>query len=121
MIIRHELPKNKFTRIDRYVFTNMALSDGAVRLYGFLCGLRNGANFMDTYIVAAMGISQRVLTSRKAELKKAGLVLIEQITPRIYVIYIGHSKKLAAAVKKDWEKEEASISPAIDTISEISA
>lgn len=116
MIIRHNLPNRKFTRIDRYVFTNMTLSDGAVRLYGFLCGLRNGANFTDAYIISAMHISQAVVTRRKGELKKAGLILIDQITPRLYVIYIGHSKLSANSVKESWKEEEASVPPVAEVI-----
>ena len=106
MIIRHSLPSRGFTKVDRNVFTMTQLSDGATRLYGYLCGLRNGANFSDKYILKAMIISQRALTNRKKELKDAGLILMEQITPRIYIIYIGHTKLSALDVKNQWIKEE---------------
>lgn len=106
MIIRHSLPNSKFTKMDRYVFANPKLSDGAVRLYGYLCGLRNGASFSDTYIVKALGISERVLYNRKKELKAADLILIEQVNTRFYIIYIGHSSIGAAEVKENWKQEE---------------
>lgn len=106
MIIRHNLPTRGFTRIDRTVFTDRKISDGAVRLYGYLCGLRNGASFSDTYIMQALGVSRAVITRRKRDLKDAGLILVEQVSPRVYVIYIGHSRMTALQVKKSWELEE---------------
>ena len=106
MIIRHNLPSKAFTKLDRYVFTRRGLSDGAKVLYGYLCGLRNGANFSDKYILGAMDISQRALTNRKKELKEADLILMEQVSARIYVIYIGHTKMSARQVKAQWKREE---------------
>ena len=106
MIIRHSLPTTRFTRIDRKVFTNDKLTDGATRLYGYLCGLRNGANFSDKYIMSALKISQAVLTKRKKELKDIDLILVDQITPRLYVIYIGHSRLSASEVKAGWNRED---------------
>lgn len=112
MIIRHDLPSRNFTRIDRYVVTDTKLSDGAVRLYSFLCGLRNGADYTDAYLIKVLDISQTIVTRRKKELKDAGLILIDQITPRLYVIYIGHSKLSARKVKARWKEEEANTPPA---------
>lgn len=106
MIIRHTLPIRNFTRIDRYVFCNKNISDGAVRLYGYLCGLITGANISDKYIIKTMGISQAVLTKRKKELKDHGLLLVDQISPRVYVAYIGYSKLSANEVKEIWNKED---------------
>lgn len=106
MIIRHHKPTEAYTKIDRYVITNPELSDGAIRLYCYLCGLMNGANFSDTYLLAALRISKDTLARRKKELKDAGLILTEQIRPRVYVIYIGHMKQSASQVKAEWEKFE---------------
>ena len=106
MIIRHNLPTKQYTKLDRKVFCNPELSDGAVRLYGYLCGLRNGASFSDTYIIKAMAIKQSTLTRRKKELKDADLILIDQVSPRIYVIYIGHTSHPASDVKRGWLKED---------------
>lgn len=106
MIIRHNLPTSGFTRIDRTVFTHPGLTDGATRLYGYLCGLRNGASFSDKYIMTAMNISQAVLTKRKRELKDTNLILVDQISPRVYVIYIGYRRMPASQVKAIWENEE---------------
>lgn len=109
MIIRKKLPSRPFTQIDKVVITDQSLSDGAIRLYAFLMGLKNGDNFADAYLVKAMGISQRSLTNRKRELKNAGLILVDQITPRLYVIYIGDSRKSAAECKSEWEADDASL------------
>jgi len=105
MIIRHSLPNKAYTKLDRRVFTNPKLTDGAVRLYGYLCGLRNGADFSDKYIVTALNISQAVLTRRKKELKDSNLILVEQISPRVFVIYIGYTNFPASDVKSRWESE----------------
>ena len=106
MIIRHNLPSKRFTKLDRYVFTKKGLSDGAKVLYGYLCGLRNGQNFSDSYIIEALGISKPVLYRRKKELTDNALILMDQISSRFYVIYIGHTKMHAAQVKRQWEKAE---------------
>ena len=106
MIVRHNLPSDKFVKFDRAVFTLHTLSDGATRLYGYLCSLRNGANFSDKYITTALKISQAVLTRRKKELKDHQLIMIDQLTPRIYIIYIGHTRLPASEVKNQWVKEE---------------
>ena len=106
MIIRHKLPPRNFTRIDRYVFTNENLSDGAKVLYGYLCGLKNGANFCDVYLMGALKLQKPALAKRKRELKKAGLILTEQISARVYVIYIGYTGCLAEQVKAEWTAEE---------------
>lgn len=106
MIIRHNLPTKNYTKVDRRVFVNPKLTDGAKVLYGYLCGLRNGANFSDKYIVKAMGMSLRALANRKKELKENKLILIEQISPRVYVIYIGYTSLSAAEVRDTWIMEE---------------
>ncbi len=106
MIIRHTLPTSSFTKLDRRVFVNPKLSDGAVRLYGYLCSLRNGASFSDTYITKALNISQRVLYNRKKELKDLDLILVDQISARNYVIYIGYTSLGATEVKALWAEEE---------------
>jgi len=93
--------------MDRAIFSRRDLSDGAKVLYGYLCGLRNGANFTDPYMQTALQISQVVLSRRKKELKAAGLILVEQLGPRVYVVYIGHSKMSAEMVKASWTYEDA--------------
>lgn len=90
----------------RSVFTDPNISDGAVRLYGYLCSLRNGASFSDKYIVKALGISQTVLTRRKKELKDNHLILMDKIGPRIHVVYIGYPGMPAEAVKDRWLNED---------------
>lgn len=106
MIIRHDLPNQHFTKIDRYVVSNMKLSDGAVRLYAFLCGVRNGANITDAYLMKCLDVSQKSLYRRKAELRDAGLVLMDQLGKKVYVCYIGHSRLTAEQVKQRWELED---------------
>ena len=106
MIIRHSLPSKAYTKVDRNVFTDMRLSDGACRLYGFLCSLRNGANFTDAYILKAMQVSQTVLTRRKKALKDSDLILIDQVSPKLYVVYIGYTSMPATVVKKQWVNED---------------
>ena len=106
MIIRHTLPYKAYTKIDRYVFTHSELTDGAKVLYGYLCGLRNGAAFSDRYIRRALNTSESVLTRRKKELKNADLILVDQLSPKVYVIYIGHTKLKASEVKENWLQED---------------
>lgn len=100
------LPSKQFTRIDKRVFVNEKLTDGAKVLYGYLAGLKSGQNFSDTYLLKALGISKTVLARRKKELTDAGLILVEQMQPRVYVLYIGYTSMSAADVKFAWETAE---------------
>ena len=109
MIIRHKLPFTAYTKIDRYVIENPNISDGAKILYCYLCGMKNGSNFRDNYIVEKLGISKPVLARRKSELKKAELILVDKIDMRTYVIYIGNSKVDASEVKRSWGQEDTVI------------
>lgn len=105
MIVRHIFPKENWVKMDKSLAIDSSLSDGAYRLYGYLSGLRNGADFKDTYIMIGLGITKGTLAKRKRELSKLGLILVDQIRPRQYVIYIGHSKCTADKVKEMWEAE----------------
>lgn len=106
MIIRSLAPNYAFTRVDRRVFTNPKLSDGAKVLYGYLIGLKSGQNFSDKYIMKALDISKVVLARRKKELKEQDLILVEQVTARLYFIYIGFTDYPASKVKAHWLSEE---------------
>lgn len=106
MIVRHSLPTHSYTKIDRHVFTSRDLTDGAKVLYGYLAGLKNGASFSDKYVLKALNISQSVLTRRKKELKDAGLILMDQVSPRVYVLYIGHTGMAAGLVRQHWRFED---------------
>lgn len=105
MIVRHIFPKENWVKMDKSLAIDSSLSDGAYRLYGYLSGLRNGADFKDTYIMIGLGITKGTLAKRKRELSKLGLILVDQIRPRQYVIYIGHSNCTADKVKEMWESE----------------
>jgi len=102
MIVRSMCPTKSFTRVDRRVFTMPNLSDGAKVLYGYLIGLKSGQNFSDVYISKALGISKVVLSRRKRELKNYDLILVEQISARLYFIYIGFTDYPASAVRDRW-------------------
>ena len=106
MIIRTGNLFKHYTKIDNYVTANKQISDGAFRVYTYYAGLKDGNNFVDEYVMKALNISQKVLTNRKSELKKAGLILSDRIASRIYVLYIGNSKISAARLKKAYELDE---------------
>lgn len=106
MIVRHMFPSENWVKMDKALAIDATLSDGAYRLYGYLSGLRNGADFNDNYIMHGLGVTKNTLAKRKRELTKLGLILVDQIRPRQYVIYIGHSRCPALKVKKMWEAED---------------
>lgn len=105
MIVRHIFPKENWVKMDKNLSVDSTLSDGAYRLYGYLSGLRNGEDFNDQYIMTGLGITKNTLAKRKRELTKLGLILVDQIRPRQYVIYIGHSRCSAVKVRAMWEQE----------------
>lgn len=97
---------SNYTKMDNAVFTLKTISDGAKVLYGYLAGLKDGANFSDTYIMAAMEWSQTSLTRKKKELKDAGLIHAVQIRPRLHVLYIGNTQISATRVAVQWDTIE---------------
>jgi len=106
MFIRHKNPSEAWVKFDKAVMTRYDLTDGAKVLYAYLSGVDNGAAYVDTYLCKALNCSQRVLTRRRTELRSAGLLLVEQIQPRIWVCYVGNSKVTADKVKKNWKPSD---------------
>jgi len=105
MHIKKSLPNRSFTKMDNRIFVDPNLSDGAIRLYGFLASLPNGKTIVDKYIMKSMDISQRVLSRRKSELKEAGLIYMEQLAPRVYDLYIGYPDMPAKKVREHWRDD----------------
>ena len=103
MIIKKSLPREGFAKISNKIFRKSGLSHGASCLYGYLCTLPNGKTFIDKDVMKDMGCSQPVLTRWKRELKDNNLILVLQLAPRIYDLYIGHPGLPASEVKMRWE------------------
>lgn len=108
MFIKKEEPVGYWSKIDKNVITNTELSDGAVRLYSYIIGKKDGDFFADSYFTQALKISQKTLANRKRELKRAGLIEILQWKPRVFILFIGSSKHSASKVRRQWEQENAS-------------
>jgi len=98
--------KKGWNPVDRKVALNANLSDGAYRLYGYLLGLRQADNFSDTFIMKGLNISKHTLARRKAELAKENLIKSVQITPRVYMLFIGNTGIGAKETYKNWEEEQ---------------
>lgn len=105
MHIKKGMPHENFTKIHNSIWVDNTISDGALRLYGFIASLPNGKVITDNYINKCLGWSQRTTTSKKRELKEANLLLLVQIAPRVHDLYLGHPKFTAAQVKALWEAE----------------
>jgi len=105
MFIRKGLPGNYWNKLDNKIFT-LDMSPGAKVLYAFLLSTHDGAVWTDEAIKDALGISRNTLLRQKKELRENNLLLVEQIQPRIYVAYLGHTNKSAEKVKLEWKKED---------------
>lgn len=105
MHIKKGLPNESFTKIDNLIWSRKDISDGALRLYGFIASLPNGKVITDAYIIACLGWSQRTVTNKKNELKKANLLLMVKISSRVHDLYLGHCKFSAEQVKAMWEDQ----------------
>jgi biotin operon repressor len=103
MIVIRDSINYRYTKVDKNVFVIKGMTDGAKVLYGYLAGLPTGRNFSDKYILKALGISRRTLANRKRELKNMGLILIDQISPRSYVLFVGNTLKRAHEVREEWK------------------
>ena len=106
MYIQRIPPGRGFTRTDNKVIQNMQLSDGAFRLYCYLIMVPPSVNYDNQNLMQALGLSERALSNRKAELKKADLLCIEQIGPRIYHAYMGDMTMSASMVRTRMKRED---------------
>lgn len=106
MIIRKIEPFTEYTKIDKNVFLDKTLSDGAARLYGYLCGLKSGGDFLEKHMMKRLDIQRTTLHRRKKELQERDLINIHQTGPKNYFLYIGNTKLPASEVRKKWEGEE---------------
>ena len=116
-IIRKGLPNSahgNYTKLDNAVFRIRGMSDGAKVLYGFLASLKSGEEFNDHFVMEGLQISQKTLTSRKRELKDAGLILVEKIGLRGYVMYIGYVDFNAYKVKEHWAYVHSKANEGVD-------
>lgn len=102
MIVKRVSPKKNYSKVDNGIYSNPHISLGAKAVYGYLCTLRTGANYSDSYVCKVLNISQSKLTRHKKELKDANLIALDQVSARLYVIYVGYSTLSADEVKNHW-------------------
>lgn len=105
MHIKKGLPNESFTKVDNSLWARTDISDGALRLYGFIASLPNGKVITDSYICKSLGWCQRTVTNKKRELKEVKLLLLVQLAPRVYDLYLGYSKYDANQVRAFWEDD----------------
>ena len=98
--------KDKYSKLDRYVFVNKDISDGGCRLYGYMLGLKSGDSFSDEYMMKTLGISRAVLSKRKRELRKFKLLSTTRLDARTYVNFIGNTVVDSEMVKHQWQKRQ---------------
>jgi hypothetical protein len=106
MHIKKSSPKVSYTKISNDLFSDARLTDGAMRLYGFIASLPNGKSISDRYIMKCLNVSQRSLTNRKKELKDTGLLLMVPIAPRVHDLYLGYPGFPADRVRQMWNEED---------------
>ncbi len=102
-IIRKFLAKDNFTKADNKVILNRNLTDQAKVLYWYMASHKNAFQLNDGLTKKALGWSQNKISRYKNELKQHGLIHIEKIDTRTYILYIGSSQISASEVKKNWE------------------
>ncbi len=109
-IIRKSLPDGKssryYVRYDTRVFLIKGLSDGAKVLYGYMASMKDGADFSDVFFMKGLDLSPSAYKRRKKELVDTGLILIDRIGLKQYILYIGFVGFGAKDVKANWLKEE---------------
>ena len=95
---------DKHVDINTDVFTNQALSDGAIVLYGYLYYLKTTQMVTDKDILAALNISQKTLVRRKRELRALDLILTMRADHSLYILFVGSIANPASKIKDNWKK-----------------
>lgn len=106
MYIQRVLPNRNWTKTDNNIIKDLKISDGAFRLYCYLVMVPPSVNYDNKRLMTDLGLSERALSNRKVELKKADLLYIEQIGPRIYHAYMGNSKVSASTVRRQMKSQD---------------
>ena len=106
MIIRTAALYKQYVKVNNSVITSPQLSDGEFRVYCYYSSLKDGQNFSDNYVCKALRINKNTLAKRKRVLKKVGLFVTEQISPRIYTLFIGNFNMSAATVQYAFHEKE---------------
>ena len=102
-IIRKGLPKDDYTKFDNKVFLVDGLSDGAKVLYGYMASMRTGDDFSDTFFMKGLHLSRKTLYRRKKELTESGLIHVDRVGLKSYILYIGYTHVSAIMVKANWD------------------
>lgn len=106
MIVIKNNIHSHFTKVDRRVYDipKEVLSDGGKVLYMHLLGVQHGRNFTDGYFAKKCYMSLRALANKKKELKDLDLIAVKQISPRVYLCFVGNTFCKASKVKSEWER-----------------
>ena len=105
MQLRKAAPSTNYSKICNQLWTDPRLSNGAVRVYGLYASFRTGGDYTDAYITKVLSMSKRTLTRCRCELRAVGLIEIDQISPRIYILYLGYYGNNAISVKEHWTRD----------------
>lgn len=106
MDIKKSLPTTAFTKISNSIFTMGSLSDGAFRLYCLYASLPNGSSTNEEGTAAQLGITARVLTRRRKELRELGLIKMVQIGTKVRYMYLGYPGYSADRVEMVWDNKD---------------
>jgi hypothetical protein len=105
MNIKKSLPRESYTKVSNSFWSLTTLSDGAKVLYGLVASFPNGKTVHDVYLAKVLGVSLRTITNRKEELKAHDYLLMVQLAPRVYDLYIGYPGYPASKVRQVWEQD----------------
>ena len=104
-IIRKTLPNGingNYVKYDPRIFLIKDLSDGAKVLYGYVASMRNGGEFSDVFFMKGLSLSPSAFKRRKKELVDAGLMLVDRVGLKNYILYVGFIGMSATEVKRRW-------------------
>lgn len=106
MIVQHELTAEKFLEAARAVTRDLGFPDSTVRFYVFLAGLENGYDFREMFLQKTLNMGRNAIVQRKKDLKKAGMLIIEEIERKKFMAFIGSPTQPASEVQANWHRAQ---------------
>jgi hypothetical protein len=89
MEVFNSLKSNNFTKVDYAVLRDPRINLMAFKLYVHYCSFKSGSDFSDEYLAVLLGnVSTKSVTRARATLVTIGLLLVEKISPRRWVVYV---------------------------------
>jgi hypothetical protein len=101
----NSLKSRNFTKVDYAVLRDPRINLMAFKLYVHYCSFKSGTDFSDEYLAKLLGnVSTKSVTRARTTLVDIGLLLVEKVSPRRWVVFVRDSGTTFEEIKSKRNK-----------------